>query len=103
MDRFGNSLREDGELLFPGTAWPVSFQNSRQLMELLAESDRVQQSLTWKLVQFTLGRPVGIREARQIEGIHASAVAEGGSYQALMKAILLSDLVLLGRTEMAEE
>lgn len=103
VDRFGNSLREDGELLFPGTARPVSFQNSRQLMELLAESDRVQQSLTWKLVQFTLGRPVGIREARQIEGIHASAVAEGGSYQALMKAILLSDLVLLGRTEMAEE
>ena len=101
-DRFGNPLREDGELLFPGTAEPVQFDNSGQLMQLLAESDRVQQSLTWKLTQFCLGRPLGAVEARQVQAIHTAGTQAGGTWQAMVKAIVMSELVQLCRTEVVE-
>ena len=34
-DRYGNQLREDGEILFPGSAKPVAYQSSAELMDLL--------------------------------------------------------------------
>lgn len=33
-DQFGNKLRDDGEVLFPGEAQPVSYQSSAELMKL---------------------------------------------------------------------
>ncbi len=56
-DHHGNILREDGEVLFPGDAEPIAFANASELMDLLAKSDRVAESLTWKVTQFSLGRP----------------------------------------------
>lgn len=98
-DGHGNKLREDGEILFPGQAKPVKYQTSAELMDLLAGSERVQVSLTWKVTQFALGRPLVAADARIIEKIHQSAQKNGGTYASLITAIVMSDLVQMTRTE----
>ncbi len=99
VDQYGNPLREDGEILFPGSATSVSYKTSAELMNLLAGSDRVRQSITWKLTQFALGRPLVAADARTVEKIHKASQQEGGSYASLITAIVMSDLVQTTRTE----
>ena len=99
QDEFGNSLRADGEILFPGNPKPVKYKTSSELMDLLAKSDRVQETLTWKVTQFALGRPLGAADAAEVERIHKSAIAQGGTYPALITAIVMSDLVQKTRTQ----
>jgi hypothetical protein len=98
-DAHGNPLRDDGEVLFPGEAKPVPYNTSAELMDLLAESERVRTSLTWKLTQFCLGRPITATDARVIDSIHSSATQNGGTYSALITAIVLSDLVQNTKTK----
>lgn len=98
-DEHGNQLRDDGEILFPGTAKPVSYQSSAELMNLLAGNPRVQQSITWKVTQFALGRPLVAADARIIDQIHRTAQKNGGTYSSLVTAIVMSDLVQQTRTE----
>lgn len=92
-DEHGNALREDGEVIIPGSATAVPFTSSHELMQILASSDRVRESLTWKVVQFALGRPIVAADAPILAKIHEDAQASGGSYRALMKAIVHSDLL----------
>ena len=99
QDEHGNALRDDGEILFPGDAKPVKFESSTQLMNLLAESPRVQETMTWKLAQFSLGRPLLATDAAIVAKIHADAQAAGGTYRDLVTAIVMSDLVQTTRTE----
>ncbi|MFP6614463.1 MAG: DUF1592 domain-containing protein, partial [Pirellulales bacterium] len=40
-DEHGNALREDGEIIFPGSASAVKYRSAAELMDLLAASDRV--------------------------------------------------------------
>jgi hypothetical protein len=94
-DKHGNRLREDGEVLFPGRSEPMSYKTSAELMKLLADSPRVSETLTWKVVQFAMGRPLGAEDARHVAEIHKASQKEGGTYQSLVTAIILSDLVLL--------
>ena len=101
-DEHGNPLREDGNVLFPGAAKSVSYKSAAQLMNLLAASPRVQESLTWKVTQFALGRPLGPTDARIVAKIHQAAQRGGGTYASLMQAIVTSDLVLMTRTEKAQ-
>ena len=98
-DEHGNELRDDGEILFPGAAKPVLYQSSSELMNLLAGSPRVQKSITWKLTQFALGRPLVAADARIIDQIHEAARKNGGTYSSLVIAIVKSDLVQMTRTE----
>ena len=72
-DAHGNLLRDDGEVLFPGDAEPVPYKSSAELMDLLAGSERVRASLTWKLTQFSLGRPLAAADARSVDSIHRAA------------------------------
>mgnify|MGYP001813813301 CR=1 FL=1 len=92
-DEHGNQLREDGNLLVPGTAEAVSYQTSAELMDLLAQSDRVRESLVWKVAQFSLGRPLLPADAASLKEIDQQTVKNGGTYQALLTAITMSDLV----------
>ena len=92
-DEYGNRLREDGEVLIPGDARPSIYKTSSELMDLLAASDRVKESLTWKLTQFALGRPLTAMDAREVLEIHEAAKNDGGTYQAIVSAIVQSDLV----------
>lgn len=98
-DEFGNPLRDDGEIRIPGEVDVAPYESSAELMDLLAESDRVRQSITWKWTQFAIGRPLGAGDVRIVEEIHQSAQENGGTYAALIKAILHSDLVQLKSTE----
>ena len=98
-DRHGNSLREDGEVLFPGESTAVSYQTAGDLMNLLAGNERVSKSLTWKICQFSLGRPLTFRDAAHVQSVHASAGKNGGTWSALMTALVTSDLMRMTRTE----
>lgn len=98
-DEHGNQLREDGEILFPGEAKSVEYKTANELMDRLAENDRTQRSLTWKVAQFSLGRPLGAAEARTVDAVHDRAAKAGGSYADVIEAIVTSDLVMLGDTE----
>ena len=92
-DKHGNRLREDGKVLFPGRPEPVAYKSSAELMDLLATSTRVHETLTWKVAQFAMGRPLGARDARNVADIHKASQKAGGTYQSLVTAIILSDLV----------
>ncbi len=98
-DEHGNTLRDDGKILFPGTAKTVPYESCAELMNLLAGSDRVQQCLTWKVAQFALGRPLGPADTRTLDKIHKAAQKAGGTYASLMRAIVKSDLVQKIQTE----
>ena len=98
-DEHGNELRDDGVILFPGEAKPVTYKSSRELMDRLAQSDRVSQSITWKVTQFALGRPLGAADASIVESIHRDAKKNGGTYASLITAVVTSDLVQRVQTE----
>ena len=98
-DRHGNALRNDGTILIPGKAKHIAYKNSAELMNLIAGSDRVRHSITWKLAQFAAGRPLGAREVRMVDKIHRAAQKDGGTYASLITAIVLSDLVQTTQTE----
>ena len=103
VDEHGNMLREDGEILFPGTAKPVPYETSAQLMNLLDRSDRVRQCLTWKVAQFAVGRPLGQPDALVLDKIYKEAQKGGGTYASLIRAIIKSDLVQKTQTEADNE
>ncbi len=98
-DRYGNTLREDGKILFPGSEKPITYKTSAELMDVLANSERVRESLTWKVTQFSLGRPLSASDATHVASIHKRSQQAGGTYQDLIEAIITSDLVQLGKTE----
>lgn len=98
QDEYGNKLREDGEVLFPGEAKPIQYKTAAELMNLLAGNDRVRESITWKVTQFALGRPLGATDANAIRKIHQAAQKSGGTWASLIAAIVTSDLVMMTRT-----
>ena len=98
-DEHGNTLREDGEISLPGSGKTLGYRTTAELMDLLAGNERVRETLAWKLAQFSLGRPLLGADRRSIGGIYASAKEKGGTYQDLMTALVLSDLVTSTRTE----
>jgi hypothetical protein len=99
VDAHGNNLREDGQILFPGDDQPVEYKTSRELMDRLAKSERVRETFTWKITQFSLGRPLRADDARTVAEIHRAAWQAGGTYAQIMIALVTSDLVMLTRTE----
>jgi hypothetical protein len=98
-DEFENKLREDGTILFPGDGETVAYASSAELMDLLAGSERVRETIAWKATQFALGRPLGAEDAAAVAAIHRTAQQDGGTYASLMTAIVTSDLVLQTPTE----
>lgn len=98
-DEYANPLRDDGEIRFPGEAEAVAYKSSAELMDRLAGSERVRESITWKLTQFALGRPLDAADVHALDAIHKSAQEGGGTYESLIKAIIQSDLVQTKMTE----
>ena len=97
-DEHGNTLREDGQILIPGTSESVPYKTSEELMNLLAGSERIRETITWKMTQFALGRPLGAVDAATVADIHKAAQQSGGAYKDVITAIILSDLVQNGRS-----
>jgi hypothetical protein len=98
-DEHGNKLREDGTILLPGQNKPLAYKSTRELMDLLARSERVKRNLTRKMTQFALGRPLAEADEAAIEKIHSASQKGGGHYESLMTAIVTSDLVSMIPTE----
>lgn len=101
-DEHGNDLREDGEVLFPGEGKPVAYDTAAGLMKLLAGHDRVRENLTRKVIQFAIGRPLNASDSPMVKEIHQAAMEKGGTYRALLREIVLSDLVLTTQTEASQ-
>lgn len=99
-DEHGNELREDGQVVIPGVDQPVKYNAASEMMDLLAQSERVEQTLVRKLTQFALGRPLIADDEALVLGIHRQAKKDGLTYASLITALLKSDLVQLTRTEM---
>lgn len=99
VDRHGNRLREDGEILFPGTKKPVAYKTSAEMMQLLAKSDRVKECIARKVTQWVMGRPLVQADEPILAKIHEQAQKNGGTYSSLITAIVMSDLVQMTRTE----
>jgi hypothetical protein len=99
QDEHGNDLRDDGEIFFPGASRWIKYDSTDELMDLLAASDRVSETITWKVTQFALGRPLVVRDAPIVRQIHESSQERGGTYSSLITAIVMSDLVQLTQTE----
>jgi hypothetical protein len=100
-DEHGNALREDGRIRVPGQPGAKAYQTSLELIDFLAGNDRVKESLTWKVTQFALGRPLTAQDARQVQSVHDKAQKGGGTWKSLVQAIVLSDLVRTIKTEKA--
>ncbi len=98
-DEHGNQLRSDGEILFPEADEAIRYENTRQLLDLLGESERVRQCLTMKVTQFAIGRPLAQSDVCSLSEIHQTAHDAGGTYADLMTAVIMSDLVRKTRTE----
>ncbi len=98
-DEHGNRLREDGTVLLPGDSKPRAYRSSGELMDLLAGSDRVRQTITWKLAQFAVGGRLGAADARTVRSIHQAAWKAGGRWTDLVTALVTSDLVMMTRTQ----
>jgi len=92
-DKHGNALREDGNILLPGEAKAIDYKTVSELMDYLAASPRVGETLTWKIAQFALGRPLASGDRPEIEKIHQAATNTGGTYAAVIRPIVMSDLV----------
>ncbi|HAB12803.1 MAG TPA: hypothetical protein DCE47_14050, partial [Planctomycetaceae bacterium] len=99
VDEHGNRLREDGTMLIPGDARPRTFKTTAELMDLLAGNDRVRQTITWKLAQFAIGRPLDAADAGTVRSIHRAAWKAGGRWTDLVTALVASDLVMMTRTQ----
>ena len=99
IDEHGNPLREDGQVIFPGSDRILPYAAATELMRFLAEGDRPAETITWKLTQFALGRPLIFADAPAVDKIHRAAQKEGGTYQALIAEIIKSDLVRTIPTE----
>ncbi|MEO1617309.1 MAG: DUF1592 domain-containing protein [Planctomycetota bacterium] len=92
-DEFGNRLHDDGRLLVPGASDSIQFENAAQLMKQLASSERVRESLVWKLTQFAIGRPPTSEDADVIRKIHKRSQSAGATYQNILTEIVASELV----------
>ncbi len=99
VDEHGNKLRDDGEILIPGKEKPVFYDTSAEMVELLANSERVEETITWKMAQFALGRSLDPQDARILKDVHEKAQKQGGTYKDFISAIAVSDLVRMTKTE----
>lgn len=92
-DKFGNKLRDDGEMFIPFNSKALNYKNSREMMDHLAASQRVKETITAKLLQFVIGRPLNAGDIDILTEINKKAQTDGGTYQGTMKAILTSGLI----------
>jgi hypothetical protein len=62
----------------------------------------VRESITWKFIQFALGRPLTAADAVLVDKVHRATQNAGGNYMSLVTALVSSDLVQKTRTESEE-
>ena len=94
VDHHGNKMRDDGKMNIPFLSKPLSYKNSAEMMDHLANSERVKETITAKLIQFVIGRSLTASDANNINQINNLAQKGNGTYESTMKAILTSEFIL---------
>lgn len=89
-DALGNPLLQDGSLWFPGDAEPTPFSSIPEMMQALAESERVRDCFSLKSVQFALGRPLLASDGCSLAQVRDRFAQTDGTYEDLLVAIALS-------------
>lgn len=103
IDTHGNRLRDDGVIEIPDALAPVRYSSSAELMDLLARSDRVGRTITAKVIQFSIGRPLRDSDDAAVNRIHAIAKRNGGTWPAVVNALVTSDTIRKTPTQPTEE
>ncbi len=88
-------VRTDGAITQSGEAsldGPVA--DAFELIERLAQSERVEQVFVRHVFRFYLGRNETLRDAQTLQQAHQAYRASGGSYKALVTSLLSSDSFL---------
>lgn len=97
-DRFGNDLREDGNIRVPGQVESLPFSTIGEMMGLLSGSTRLQDCMSLKAAQFAVGRLLLDSDGCSLVEMRDRFIATDGSYQELIVAIALSPMVRTVRT-----
>jgi len=83
----GRALRTDG--FVPTPDGDVPYETPAELGAILGSDPQVQRCVTEKHLAFALGRPLTGADRVAIDDVHAVAMEDGGSFHALMRAIVL--------------
>ncbi|MBT8470128.1 MAG: DUF1585 domain-containing protein, partial [Deltaproteobacteria bacterium] len=97
-DRFGNELREDGNIAVPGQVESIPFSTIGEMMGLLSTTPRLQDCMSLKAAQFAVGRLLLDSDGCSLVEMRDRFIATDGSYQELIAAIALSPMVRTVRT-----
>jgi hypothetical protein len=89
-DYFGNALREEGEVTFPGDPERHSFTNAAEFMQLLADAEATRECLGSKGTQFAIGRPLLESDDCSMGKVQDALAASDGTWRDIMLAIALS-------------
>jgi hypothetical protein len=89
-DELGNELREDGYLRFPDDPDDYPYQTAREMMDLLAGSDRIRECMAMKGSQFAIGRPLQTSDQCSMDLVQTTFAESPGTWRDLMVSIALS-------------
>lgn len=98
-DRYGNELREDGNIRVPGQTESLPFSTIGEMMTLLSDSTRLQDCMSLKASQFAVGRLLLDSDGCSLVDMRDRFIASDGSYQELIVAIALSPMIRTVRTQ----
>ncbi|MEM7156936.1 MAG: DUF1592 domain-containing protein [Myxococcota bacterium] len=91
-DELGNPLQQDGWLTDPATGQGIPFETTEEFAHVIAENEQADWCVgVRKPLQFAMGRPLGLDDACMSEQIATAAAEAGGSYHALVTAIVTHD------------
>ena len=90
QDHLGNLLREDGFLRLPGSADELPYENSAEMMTLLAEADATRECMASKTTQFAIGRALTGDDDCTMEQLQTRFAQSDGTWRDLVVAIALS-------------
>jgi len=90
IGRHDPGARSDGWV--PSRGGDLDYEDAEGLGAILATSDQVQECLTRKHLQFALGRPLEDADEPAVRRIHADAREAGGTWRAVLRAIVAHPL-----------
>ena len=92
LDTNGEPVRVDGWIPQALAGRPIPFGDYDELVQSLARSPRVRRCLTRRILEHALGATLGEAQDRAVAEITDAAEASGGSWRAIVRALVVHDL-----------
>lgn len=103
QDEFGNDLKQDGYVLFPGQTEATPYATTEELNNHLAQSPEVRACMVSKLSQFAFGRPLARSDEPldlcAVEDVQSRFEKSAGGFEDLIVAIVQSNAFRKIQTE----